>query len=208
MNHLMKHNNTRDLNQPSPSQLTYSLITPCVMVLLSLGFWGRREVSATPHTPQAQHSLEQEEHHSLMRPDVLGFRALYGTTTLSLEDAGDHGRREQLYGSAIALEWVLFHHHLELELIGGAFEHAGRFDEFGELVFKLPVNLSAHAQVLFGVGGIVETHHQKPELGVTTDINVRYWLGHYWGLSAELDYVHLESGTRSVEWIAELLYRF
>ena len=143
-----------------------------------------------------------------LRSDVLGFRFLYGQSSLSAQDAGPHGRHEQLFGTALALEWALFHHHLELEAIIGGFEHEGAFDEFGELVLKLPFKLSHNVDLLVGVGGILETHHQKPELGVTTDVNARYWLGAHWGLSAELDYVMLESGSRSTEGIAELLYRF
>jgi len=143
-----------------------------------------------------------------MKPEVVGVRLIYGHSSLSARDAGADPTEEELFGSAVAFEWSFLHHHLELELIGGVFQHHGLTDEFGEVVLKLPVHLTPKLDVLIGLGGVVETHHQRPELGLQSDLNLRYWTTSHWGLSAEVDYISLESGSVVVEGIAELLYRF
>ena len=139
----------------------------------------------------------------------MGIRVFYGAS--SLEDQGTaHGAHssERLLGSAMSAEWSLFHHHLELELIAGAFKHSGVLDEFGEVVFKLPLHLTSHADLLVGSGGVVETHHQSPQVGLTLDVNTRVWLNSHWGVSTEIDYVLLQGGTRNTEVVLEILYHF
>ncbi len=147
-----------------------------------------------------------------LSPDILGLRAIYGRSHLSEEEAmtlsPTHSQTEDLYGSAVSVEWVMLNHHLELELIFGFYKHNGLLDEFGELVFKVPYHINHQVELLFGFGTLVETYDQHPEFGITGDINFRYWMNKHWGLSAEYDYLRFISGTESQEWIAEVLYRF
>jgi len=195
--------NTRKRSRSLSSLKLYSLISVAL-----LGAWVSSSYAESFKPRVAQNSSATPSAWEQLRVDVLGLRFLYGQTELSAQDAGAHGRHEQLFGSAISLEWAILHHYLELEVIMGGFEHEGAYDEFAELVVKAPIHFGRRVDLLFGAGVIGETHHQQPLLGVTTDVNLRFWTSHHWGLSAELDYVMLESGSTSTEWIAELLYRF
>lgn len=56
-----------------------------------------------------------------LSPDLLGLRAIYRKSRVSLDNTmpnrSQKSINENIYGSAISVEWALFHHHLELELI-------------------------------------------------------------------------------------------
>jgi len=164
---------------------------------------GQAQEANTPSRPAPERAPAQ-----LIKPEVIGVRVIYGHSSLSARDAGADPAEAALFGSAVAFEWSFLHHHLELELVGGVVRHYGLVDEFGELILKLPIHVTSDFDVLFGVGGVVETYRQHPELGISSDVNLRLWRDAHWGVSAELDYIALESGSVAVEGIAELLYRF
>ena len=153
----------------------------------------------------------KDKSYLLARPDVIGLRVIYGQIhhiTAPKQQSLVKEASESLYGSAIALEWAFFDHHIEFEVILGGFEHTQTFDEFAEAVVKVPYHFGHHFEVLLGVGGVLETYHQHLEYGVGGDINTRYWLDQSWGLSTEFDYVRFNTGTNNTELIAEVLYRF
>ncbi len=116
-------------------------------------------------------------------------------------------QNEGILGVGLLLEEALFHHHLEIELVGLYAQHGEHQTMAGELVFKLPWALNDVVEVYAGAGGILAQHNRG---GLTVDVGGRLWLSPHFGLGLELDHIHFvgHHSEDSLEAAADIMVRF